>query len=226
MRYPVKFLLRRPVRVVHDVLNNHGSRFASAYLRGLDGVEIGGSAANDFKLRTINVDKADNEFYRRDQRELCGRAMPVDVVAQGDELPFADDSYDFVLSSHVIEHMPDPVKALREWVRVARMYVFVVAPHRDRTFDRDQPVTSVEELLERHNSAFSSDEDRHWSVWTAETFIQLCARIGLGVIEYQDPDDKRCNGFAVLIDAQEGKSRDGAPRLHETPGAFGRRFGR
>ena len=123
------------------------------------------------------------------------------MVAPGDDLPFEDDSFDFVFSSHVIEHFPDPIKALYEWVRVARRYVVVIAPHRDRTFDADRPLTTVDELLERHRTAFVSEEDRHWTVWTCQSFLEMCEASGLRVIDHQDPDDKVGNGFTVVIDA-------------------------
>ncbi len=54
---------------------------------------------------------------------------------------------DFVFASHVIEHFPDPIRALYEWVRVTRRYIVLVVPHRDRTFDADRPLTSVAELI-------------------------------------------------------------------------------
>lgn len=217
VRYPPTFMVTRPVWVARDLLKNHRSGFADAYLQGLDGIEIGASAANDFRLRTVNVDMAENEIYRQEQLRLCGRVIPVDVVIPADDaLPFDDGSYDFVLASHVIEHMPDPVGTLRDWARIARRYVFLVVPHRDRTFDRNRPLTPVDELLERHANGFRSQEDRHWSVWTAESFLELCRAIGLSVREYQDPDDKIGNGFAVLIDVS-GESNGEAPRKRDPP---------
>jgi SAM-dependent methyltransferase len=126
----------------------------------------------------------------------------VDVVARGDDLPFADDSQDFVLASHVIEHIPDPIAALHEWVRVARRYVFLVVPHRDRTFDRDRPLTPLAELVERHASGLRSDEDQHWTVWVGESFLELCRHLDLAVVDYRDPDCRGGNGFVVVIDAR------------------------
>jgi demethylmenaquinone methyltransferase/2-methoxy-6-polyprenyl-1,4-benzoquinol methylase len=35
-------------------------------------------------------------------------------------LPFADESFDLVISAHLLEHIPDPCAALREMVRVLR----------------------------------------------------------------------------------------------------------
>jgi SAM-dependent methyltransferase len=179
------------------------SPFVSSYLDGLKGVEIGASSHNCFYLDAINVDRygGQDTAYKRKERRLALHAVKVDVVAPGDDLPFADDSYDFVFSSHVIEHFPDPIKALREWIRVARRYVVVLAPHRDLTFDADRPVTGIEELLERNRTGFTSEEDRHWSVWTPESFLDMCRALKLTVVDSQVPDDKVGNGFTVVIDA-------------------------
>jgi SAM-dependent methyltransferase len=178
-------------------------RLADRYLAGLSGIEIGGSANNPFGLDTINVDRygGTETVWKQAEIDLIGRALPVDVVAPGDDLPFEDNSHDFVLASHVVEHFPDPIKALLEWRRVARRYVFVLVPHRDRTMDRSREVTPLEELLERHRTGFADPGDHHWTVWTCESFVELCEEIGLEVIETEDPDRKVGNGFAVVIAA-------------------------
>jgi SAM-dependent methyltransferase len=197
-RFPTK---RRLLWRLHNTRN---SALAHRWLDGLKGVEIGGAAHNAFHLDTLNVDRTRDmdTVYKREELECAGVAMAVDVVAEGDDLPFPGEAFDFVLASHVLEHLPDPIRALQEWRRVARRYVFVVLPHRDRTFDRDRPVTPVDELLRRHEHGLRSDEDRHWTVWTCETFLELCERLGLEVLEHQDPDDKQGNGFAVVLDAR------------------------
>lgn len=50
------------------------------------------------------------------------------VVADLTQLPFADDAFDIVLSSHVIEHLPDPTAALLELRRVAKDRVLIAMP--------------------------------------------------------------------------------------------------
>lgn len=39
------------------------------------------------------------------------------------------------------------------------------------------------------------------NLWTSAGFVELCEHVGLGVLEVQDPDDKRGNDFAVVLDA-------------------------
>jgi SAM-dependent methyltransferase len=182
---------------------NRPSRFVLGYLDGLHGIEIGASAHNDYGLNAINVDRygeADT-VYKEEEWRLAGRRRRVDLVAPGDDLPFKDGAVDFVFASHVLEHFPDPIRALEEWLRVARKYVVLVVPHRDRTFDSDRELTSPEELLQRHEERFDDPRDLHWSVWTLESFLELCDRLGLRVVDTLDPDDKVGNGFAVVLDA-------------------------
>jgi SAM-dependent methyltransferase len=190
-------------------------RLARRYLGGLEGIEIGGSSQNDFGVDVINVDRYGEgeehyRFYKQAEIDAWGYGRPVDVVAPGHRLPFADKSFDFVVASHVIEHIPDPMAALIEWARVARRYIFLVVPHRDRTFDRDRPLTPLEELIERHERGFESEEDKHWTVWNAETFQEMCEHLGFDVLESRDPDTKGGNGFLVILGA--------SPRARFRPG--------
>ena len=157
----------------------------------------------DFALRAINVDRYSemDTVFKLEEKRVCGWMRPVDLVASGDDLPFRDGAVDFVFSSHVIEHFADPLRALEEWRRVARRKVVLVIPHRDRTFDAARPLSTVQELLDRHSQGFTSEEDRHWSVWTRESFVEMCDAAGLAVLDSLDPDDKIGNGFIVVLDA-------------------------
>lgn len=184
-------------------MGNHPSRFANRYLSGLRGVEIGGASYNRWFLDTVNVDYSETADTVGMQLEFAGHVMPVDVVAEAWDLPFDDDSFDFVLASHVLEHIPDPIAALDEWIRVATRYVFVVLPQRDyQPYDRRHGLTTCEELLERHREGPRAEDWRgHWSRWTSASFSELGRRLGIRVIDVQDPDDKRGNGFAIVLDA-------------------------
>jgi hypothetical protein len=187
------------------------SAVAHQYLDGLAGIEIGGSVHNAFCIAgCLNTDFTDRSAeLADDQMRAYGEATRVDIVCLGDDLPFPDGSLDYVLSSHVIEHFYDPIGTLQEWQRVVRSggYLFMIVPHRDRTFDRDRELTSIPELQDRHTLrqlGLNPDEpddtrEAHRSVWTTESFLELCATLDLRVVHVDDVDDKVGNGFTVVV---------------------------
>lgn len=197
------------------------SKLAHDLLDGLKGISIGDSAHNAFGLDTINVDRishTDPAFkpYADEQIRLCGEVMPVDVVAPGDKLPFPDKSYDFVISSHVIEHFYDPIGAIKEWMRVARRYIYIICPQRDALeSDRDKPLTELDDHIDRHLLVHGDGyrfyeemaaSDEHHSRWMTQGFIQMCWWIfaqewgkDWEVCKAQDRDDKVGNGFCVVL---------------------------
>lgn len=178
------------------------SELAHQLLDGLTGIEIGASAHNPFGLNTLNVDRygSMDTIFKRAEIELAGEAVPVDVVAFGDALPFEDKSFDFVISSHVIEHFYDPIKTLSEWSRVARKYIFIICPHKERTNDREKPLTTIDELITRHQNQKSDYQDTHWNIWNTQTFVDFVTHLGYRVHTVQDIDDKVGNGFTVVIE--------------------------
>jgi glycosyltransferase involved in cell wall biosynthesis/SAM-dependent methyltransferase len=189
------------------------SWLAHKLLDGLDGIEIGGAAHSPFGLQTRNVDMTDrmDTVFKKYEIECCGEALPVDVVAPGDDLPFEDNSVDFVISSHVIEHFPDPIKALKEWHRVVRPggFIYVIAPYKDRIFDKHRDRTTLAQLIERHTTGKCDiDPDKeHCSCWLTEDFVELINWLHWPIVAVQDVDDKVGNGFAVVIRVEKLASR-------------------
>jgi SAM-dependent methyltransferase len=187
------------------------SALAHSYLDGLAGIEIGGSAHNTFGLNTKNVDLTDDmtTVFKRYEVERCGVAMPVDIVAPGDRLPIENSSVDFVISSHVIEHFFDPISAIEEWLRVSKRWIFIICPQPNALLsDIGRPLTPFEELELRHRNLIWPPEgtDVHFTVWTAQTFVQMCQNLGWVVEKVQDPDDKAGNGFTIVIDVIKTKA--------------------
>jgi SAM-dependent methyltransferase len=184
------------------------SPLATKYLTGLKGVEIGGSAHNDFYLDVINVDYTDEHtIYKQHEVDLCGESRKVDVVADALHLPFQTRSYDFVLTSHVLEHLWDPIRAILEWSRVATKYLFITVPRKDLTFDKDKPVTKTDELIDRFLGVIKkpdgSPADDHWTIWDVQEFRNFCDQVALDfdftIVEFQERDDKVGNGMTVLF---------------------------
>jgi SAM-dependent methyltransferase len=66
---------------------------------------------------------------RFDQYETADLAMKnVDVKVDLQELPFQDETYDFVFASHVLEHIPNDKKAISEIRRILKPNGIAVLP--------------------------------------------------------------------------------------------------
>ena len=82
-----------------------------------------GVASTGMDLSVPNIQAARTEAARRGVGHLA-------TFMQGDaeSLPFADKSFDVVVSSHVLEHLPDFDKGAQELARVARRRIIVALP--------------------------------------------------------------------------------------------------
>jgi SAM-dependent methyltransferase len=84
--------------------------------------------------------------------------------AEATDLGFLSSAaYDFVLSSHMLEHSANPLKALREWLRVLKPggTLLLVLPHREGTFDHRRPVTSLQHLVDDFERQVGEDDLTH-----------------------------------------------------------------
>src|SRR5690606_26769889 len=87
--------------------------------------------------------------------QAFGEASALDAVS--------DSSYDFVLSSHCIEHLANPILGLTEWRRVLKPggALLLVVPHKDGTFDHRRPVTNLSHLIEDYQQGTTEADRTH-----------------------------------------------------------------
>ncbi|MBA2269432.1 MAG: class I SAM-dependent methyltransferase [Chthoniobacterales bacterium] len=221
------------------------SRLAHQLLDGLAGIEIGPAAHNAFGLNTRAVglnrerDAHDFDYYEQMQLENCGRVAPIDLPGDAAAIPLPEASSDFVLHSHVWEHLPNPLVALDEWVRVLKRdgFIFAIVPKRDADpLDRDRPLTPLTELV-RHYEKRSAYEDRiaemngpargHYTVFSPELlhgigdwFNRAHFWARLDEVAFQETDDKVGNGHTIVWQVRKFSGASGFA------GALGSRLSR
>lgn len=142
------------------------------YLRGR-GLDIG---AGTFKVlpHVISVDNCIDS-------KLFGMPVMPDVkVKSADDLSmFATSQMDFVYSSHLLEHMEDPEKTLKEWWRVVRDggYMILYLPH-----DELYPKVGEEGANRDHKHNLNEGKIIDWMKGIGNWDLEVC--------EKRDQDDE------------------------------------
>ncbi len=98
--------------------------------------------------------------FQFDRSKPAGRQFIVEATAM-ESIPSA--SYDFVLSSHALEHTANPILALSEWIRLLKDQgtLVLMLPHKDGTFDHRRPLTTMQHLIADFNAGMAEDDLTH-----------------------------------------------------------------
>jgi len=102
----------------------------------------------------------EGDSFSFDSRKPSGQQF----IAEGGDLRMVPSgSYDFVLSSHMLEHTANPLRALSEWGRVLKPGggLVLVVPHRDGTFDHRRPITALQHLIDDFEQGTREDDLTH-----------------------------------------------------------------
>jgi SAM-dependent methyltransferase len=92
----------------------------------------------------------------------------IGVVDDADRLEnFGDDSLDFVVANHVVEHVEDPIHTINQMLRVLRPggILFLTLPDARHWFDAARPRTTVEHLLRDHREGPQASRHEHYEEW-------------------------------------------------------------
>ena len=160
--------------VIRPEARRHGAvrrRLAAQHLVG-SGIEIG---ALHMPLRVPRsvavryVDRLELHDLRAHYPELDRYDLTApDIIDDGEQLStLADGSVDFVIANHMIEHCEDPVGTLTSFLRVLRANgtIYMAVPDRERTFDRDRPLTQFSHLACDHTEGPGSSRAQHYEEW-------------------------------------------------------------
>jgi SAM-dependent methyltransferase len=145
------------------------TELAKRYLRGA-GIEFG---ALDFPLALppeATVTYADFQPVER-VKQLFSVEKNVATPHLVSDLEtmhgIASDSQDFVIANHVMEHVEDPLKALRSVSRVLRTngVAYLALPDKRFTFDKDRAITPLDHLLRDHAEGPDWSLAGHYEEW-------------------------------------------------------------
>jgi SAM-dependent methyltransferase len=126
----------------------HDARFATRYFRG-DGIDVGGGFDSLALCKAFFPLIGHLFVYEREH----GDAQTLGNVA--------DECFDFLYSSHCLEHLRDPADALANWLRVIRPggHLVIAVPDEDLYEQGNWPSVFNPD----HKLTFTINKDRSWS---------------------------------------------------------------
>lgn len=155
------------------VVNHNRLVLSARYIRG-NGIEIGGLGRPLQVNPGVNVQYVDR-FSIEDLREnyperASENLQEPDIVSNGETLEAVPDtSQDFVVANHVIEHFQNPILFFVNAYRVLKPggTLFLTFPDKDKTFDRDRPVTDFSHLERDFSDGPEWSHQQHFEEFVA-----------------------------------------------------------
>lgn len=113
----------------------------------------------NFSSNTIWEGTIKNNEYKYFQNKT-GRQYILDGT---DLHEIEDEKYDFLLSSHNLEHIANPLRAIKEWARVLKPggFMLLILPDKNFTFDRKRSYTKFEHVLSDLEAGTGEDDLTH-----------------------------------------------------------------
>lgn len=138
-----------------------------------------------FTLNKLRENKIGNYIegveYLQDAIDLGKKLYPEIKIKKGNiySLPYINNQFDMVLCTEVLEHLDDPVKGLKEIIRVSKKYCLISVPN--------EPFFMLENLVRLKNvSRWGNDLDHrnHWSYFSFKKFLK---KEKIKIVEYKAP---------------------------------------
>lgn len=119
--------------------------------------------------RVRYVDRHPAERLREEYPELAGvQLAEVELVDDAQTLATVPDaSQDFVLAAHVLQHVEDPIGALKQLLRALRPegVIVLALPDRRQGLDARRPPTSLKHVLADHAEGPERSRAAHYREW-------------------------------------------------------------
>jgi SAM-dependent methyltransferase len=91
-----------------------------------------------------------------------------DIITDFESMVGIDDaSQDFVIANHVLEHVEDPLRALKSVARVLRGggIAYLAVPDKRFTFDKERGITPLEHVIKDHLDGPDWSLAAHYDEW-------------------------------------------------------------
>lgn len=98
-------------------------------------------------------------------RYMDGYPKNKQYISEAAELKdVSNNQYDFLLSCHSLEHITNPIKALKRWQEVIKPggKIVIIVPNKEVTFDINHPYTTFQHLPDDYNNGVAETGETHF----------------------------------------------------------------
>ena len=132
-------------------------------------------------LRSEVGKKIEGLEYSKDAITLGKKLFPNLTFREGSiyELPYRDNSFDLVVCTEVLEHLEQPVRALREILRVSKKYLIISVPN--------EPFFMISNFLRGKNLSRLGNDEGHINHWNFLSLKKYLKKNGLKIKKVKLP---------------------------------------
>jgi SAM-dependent methyltransferase len=132
------------------------------------GLEVGGPSRS-FECLYRNVKSLDNVVFSKNttwtnhinEYTYYGKKLGSVIVSDAVNISLVEnESYDFVFSSHSLEHIANPLKAICEWLRIIKNngHIIIIVPEKSDSFDHKRNYSKFSTLLTQYERNVGEDD--------------------------------------------------------------------
>lgn len=136
------------------IFQDNGALPLYSEIWALDNVDISEETIFDNKIEKdgkfmINLNKSYREQFFCDATDMRG---------------FKSGSYDFIMMSHVFEHIANPIKALLQWLRLIKDNgrLILVIPGKNFAFDHKRPISDFSHIVSDYEKNIGEEDETHF----------------------------------------------------------------
>ena len=146
--------------VLHDISN---------YVKDKEALEIGGpSILFNFLYPLLKSLDILNHPDAASVHSNCGTVNQNTVRYEGDatiseHLLKIDKKYNLIITSHTLEHIANPIKAVELWVKLLKPngLIIQVLPNKNECWDRGREFVKLDHLIDDYNNDIGEDDMTH-----------------------------------------------------------------
>ena len=162
---PVVFRALRPL-LGGSKARYQRSLLAQKYLSG-QGAEIGAGVQPILVPAGSKtyIDRVPSEYWKSQAHWANEWMVEPDIIDEAETLAtISDGQFDYLIAAHVLEHVEDPIAALKAWLRVVRPggHLLIAVPDMRFSGEQHRPLTSVDHFLRYHEEGPAVSAEEHY----------------------------------------------------------------